>query len=76
MRRTLRFMIVLGVFVGLIWASASIEYRGKTPFGHGLVWWQKQNFFAEMVKEPKKNTPPKKKDTARPAISAPAAPAV
>jgi hypothetical protein len=59
-------MIVLSVLVGLCWVASSYEIEGKTPIGHGLTWWKKQQFFADKTKPQKKQ--PKKKETARPTI--------
>src|SRR5437773_1294126 len=38
MRRLLRWILVLGVAAGLVWACATVEIGHRTPFGHLSSW--------------------------------------
>lgn len=71
-------MIVLGLMVGAVWGAASVELKGKTPIGHALAWWKKQDFLASWTDKkpakPAQKKPAKKREAAKPIVKEPTAP--
>ncbi len=33
-----RYLVVMGALIGLVWCAVSVEFAGKTPYGHLRVW--------------------------------------
>lgn len=71
-------MIVLGLMIGAVWVAASVELKGKTPIGHGLAWWKKQDFIASWFDQkpakPAPKKPVKKREAVKPIVKEPSAP--